>query len=135
MRWVHEDCLASWLRIRARNQGADPGDGPGGPGAQRCELCRHPFAFSNLYAEGSPQTLPFSVLLAGVGSRVLRGIEGLAWHLATAFGFAVLPFATAIVWGITTARMDFLAGEVEVPAPAQEQPLDDHQAAMEAMNA
>ncbi|CAG7885073.1 unnamed protein product [Brassica rapa] len=54
IKFVHEDCLLQWLSFSK---------------ARHCEVCKHSFAFSPLYAENAPTRLPFHEFVVGVAMK------------------------------------------------------------------
>ncbi|CAM8925147.1 unnamed protein product [Rhodiola kirilowii] len=55
IKFVHQDCLLQWLNHS---------------NARQCEVCKHPFSFSPVYADNAPVRLPFQEFVVGMG-RVL----------------------------------------------------------------
>ncbi|CAN7119990.1 unnamed protein product [Brassica rapa subsp. narinosa] len=54
IKFVHEDCLLQWLSFSK---------------ARQCEVCKHSFSFSPLYAENAPTRLPFHEFVVGVAMK------------------------------------------------------------------
>ncbi|CAF2132945.1 unnamed protein product [Brassica napus] len=54
IKFVHEDCLLQWLSFSK---------------ARHCEVCKHSFSFSPLYAENAPTRLPFHEFAVGVAMK------------------------------------------------------------------
>ncbi|CAH8593628.1 unnamed protein product [Schistosoma turkestanicum] len=69
IKYVHQDCLVRWLEYSKRNT---------------CELCNHRFAFTRIYASGTPRFLPLTVLAMGLANSLRRFV--LNWiHLSIVF--------------------------------------------------
>ncbi|KAF2532202.1 hypothetical protein F2Q70_00033468 [Brassica cretica] len=54
IKFVHEDCLLQWLSYSK---------------SRHCEVCKHSFSFSPLYAENAPTRLPFHEFAVGVAMK------------------------------------------------------------------
>ncbi|CAN7082263.1 unnamed protein product [Brassica oleracea var. botrytis] len=78
IKFVHEGCLLQWLSFSK---------------ARHCEVCKHSFSFSPLYAENAPTRLPFHEFVVGVAmkactSRVPR------LSLVVSVWLVAVPFVT-----------------------------------------
>lgn len=85
---VHQDCLASWLKVQR-------GDG-------RCELCSTKFRFAPQYAENAPEQLPLYEVFLGISrSAVAKWLPFvLRIGVALFLWLACVPLATAYCyWG------------------------------------
>ncbi|KAI5069940.1 hypothetical protein GOP47_0014283 [Adiantum capillus-veneris] len=58
IKFVHQDCLLQWLSHTH---------------AQQCEVCKHPFTFSPVYAQNTPTRLSYSDFISGLGAKKLIG--------------------------------------------------------------
>jgi hypothetical protein len=64
-----------------------------------CELCKHPFTFSSVYAEAMPRRLPTTVLLAGLARKLWRGVQFASTMMfASVIWFLVVPVVTARIF-------------------------------------
>ncbi|KZP01895.1 hypothetical protein CALVIDRAFT_532640 [Calocera viscosa TUFC12733] len=84
IRYIHQDCLATWLAHSKKTT---------------CDVCKHKFAFTKVYDPKMPRRLPlilflrrFSLQLSTVGLLALRGaLVGIVW-------LAMLPYSTVWTW-------------------------------------
>ncbi|KAK1430314.1 hypothetical protein QVD17_12963 [Tagetes erecta] len=90
IKFVHQDCLLQWLNhSNARN----------------CEVCKHPFSFSPVYAENAPARLPFQEFVVGMAMKayhVLQFVLRLAFVLAV--WLLIIPFITFWIWRFSFVR-------------------------------
>eukprot|EP00249_Psilotum_nudum_P023520 c28905_g1_i2 orf=77-3538(+) len=90
IKYVHQDCLLQWINHS---------------NARQCEVCKHSFAFSPVYAEDAPARLPFKELLMGM---VIKAGQGMNFVLRLAFVLLVwlvfIPFTTFWIWRLTFVR-------------------------------
>lgn len=101
IKYVHQDCLLQWLQHS---------------GAWKCEVCKHPFAFSPVYAEDAPSQLPLRDFVSGVGARAARSARFLArlalvvcvWLIFTPF-FTCWFARLALTRNVADAHALFLA--------------------------
>ncbi|KAK9690908.1 hypothetical protein RND81_09G162600 [Saponaria officinalis] len=80
IKFVHQDCLLQWLNHSNNRQ---------------CEVCKHAFAFSPVYAEDAPSRLPFREFVLGIGKKtchVLKFILRLSFVLSV--WLLIIPFTT-----------------------------------------
>ncbi|KZV69277.1 hypothetical protein PENSPDRAFT_608901 [Peniophora sp. CONT] len=88
---IHQDCLATWLSHSKKRS---------------CDVCKHPYAFTKVYAKDMPRRLPALLLMrrmirhgaVWVVTGVRAGLVGGVW-------LALLPWATVWTW-----RMYFAIG-------------------------
>ncbi len=85
IRWVHQDCLEQWLKVKNLS-------------TERCEVCGVAFHFTPIYKEGTPSCLAPSEFIRGVLTRAKRPIS-FALHISYAFILwgGVLPFFTLAI--------------------------------------
>ncbi len=85
IRWVHQDCLEQWLKVKNLS-------------TERCEVCGVTFHFTPIYKKGTPTCLAPSELFRGVLTRAKRPIS-FALHISYAFIIwaGVLPFFTLAI--------------------------------------
>eukprot|EP01038_Epipyxis_sp_PR26KG_P004296 gene4296-6091_t len=84
---VHQECLEAWLAHSKK---------------ESCELCNAKYQFVPLYAEGTPATLPFKVLLRSVFLFLIRKILPYTLRLITAvlIWLVIVPFSTTCIYYI-----------------------------------
>lgn len=90
IKYVHQDCLLQWLNHS---------------NARQCEVCKHSFSFSPVYAENAPTRLPFREFLVGIAMKTCRSLH---FFLRLAFvisvWFLIIPFTTFWIWRLTFVR-------------------------------
>ncbi|CAA6672572.1 unnamed protein product [Spirodela intermedia] len=90
IKYVHEHCLLQWLDHS---------------NARHCEVCKHPFSFSPLYADDAPARLPFREFLIGMA---MKACSVLQFFLRLAFVLSVwlliIPFITFWIWRLAFVR-------------------------------
>jgi E3 ubiquitin-protein ligase MARCH6 len=128
MRFVHPSCLLQWLDYKAskscevRVPSNPHQDGFESTPRERWErwemrkqpeagaarfdkqVCKHPFAFSPLYRQDTPHSLPLEELLVGLARRVGLAV-GAGARLATAVGvWTLVPVLTCWLWRLSFVR-------------------------------
>lgn len=90
IKFVHEDCLLQWLD-RSKNR--------------RCEVCRHMFLFSPIYAEDAPARLPLREFLTVITFKVFDVLQ-IFLHSAFSFSvyFLLISFGTYWIWQLAFVR-------------------------------
>lgn len=85
IKFVHQDCLLQWLKVKAQPLGD-----------AKCELCGHVFRFRNVYKTGDPPRLSFYEFYLGLLPSVTSFIDT-AHHICYALLLWVvcLPLATS----------------------------------------
>ncbi|MCO5559734.1 hypothetical protein L7F22_013336 [Adiantum nelumboides] len=90
IKYVHQDCLLQWLSHS---------------NARQCEVCKHPFTFSPVYAENAPTRLSHREFVLGLA---VKGGRGMNFFLRLAFVLSVwlvcIPFTTFWIWRFTFVR-------------------------------
>eukprot|EP00250_Pteridium_aquilinum_P006590 c16479_g1_i1 orf=142-3528(+) len=90
IKYVHQDCLLQWLNHS---------------NARQCEVCKHPFTFSPVYAENAPTRLSYKEFVLGLA---VKGGRGMHFFLRLAFVLSVwlvfIPFTTFWIWRFTFVR-------------------------------
>lgn len=90
IKYVHQDCLLQWLNHS---------------NARQCEVCKHPFTFSPVYAENAPTKLSYREFILGLA---VKGGRGMHFFLRLAFVLSVwlifIPFTTFWIWRLTFVR-------------------------------
>ncbi|OVA11245.1 zinc finger protein [Macleaya cordata] len=92
MKFVHQDCLLQWLKFNHKN-------------ARHCEVCRHAFSFSPVYAENAPTRLRFAEFVVGFVTKachVLQFFVRLAFVLF--FWLLIVPFVSMWAWRLSFVR-------------------------------
>lgn len=90
IKFVHQDCLLQWLNHS---------------NARQCEVCKHAFAFSPVYAENAPTRLPFREFVFGIGKKtchVLKFFLRLGFVLSV--WLLIIPFITFWIWRLAFVR-------------------------------
>ncbi|KAJ1703629.1 hypothetical protein LUZ63_003408 [Rhynchospora breviuscula] len=90
IKFVHQECLLQWLNHSNSRQ---------------CEVCKHAFSFSPVYAENAPARLPFQEFLIGMGMKayhILQFIIRLAFVLSV--WLLIIPFITYWIGRLTFVR-------------------------------
>ncbi|GLJ18519.1 hypothetical protein SUGI_0329170 [Cryptomeria japonica] len=90
IKYVHQDCLLQWLNHS---------------NARQCEVCKHAFSFSPVYADNAPARLPFTEVLVGTTMKALRGLH---FFFRLSFVLSVwllfIPFITFWIWRLSFVR-------------------------------
>ncbi|KAH6825984.1 RING/U-box superfamily protein [Perilla frutescens var. hirtella] len=90
IKFVHQDCLLQWLNHS---------------NARQCEVCKHPFSFSPVYAENAPSRLPFQEFIVGIA---MKACHVLQFFLRLSFVLSVwlliIPFITFWIWRLAFVR-------------------------------
>ncbi|CAK9266883.1 unnamed protein product [Sphagnum jensenii] len=90
IKYVHQECLVQWLNHSK---------------ARQCEVCKHPFSFSPVYADDAPARLPFQELVLGMAVKAGRGTRYLVrLTFVLAVWLLFLPFTTFWIWRFTFVR-------------------------------
>lgn len=90
IKFVHQDCLLQWLSHS---------------NARQCEVCKHAFSFSPVYAENAPARLPFQEFIVGMA---MKAYHVLQFFLRLSFVLSVwlliIPFITFWIWRLAFVR-------------------------------
>ncbi|KAI3997852.1 hypothetical protein MKX01_036322 [Papaver californicum] len=90
IKFVHQDCLLQWLNHS---------------NARQCEVCKHPFSFSPVYAENAPARLPFQEFVIGMAMKTCHVMQ---FFLRLAFvlfvWLLIIPFITFWIWRLAFVR-------------------------------
>ncbi|KAH7425122.1 hypothetical protein KP509_11G040700 [Ceratopteris richardii] len=90
IKYVHQDCLLQWLSHS---------------NARQCEVCKHPFTFSPVYAENAPSRLSSQEFLLGLALKGGRGMHVfLRFALVLLLWLGFIPFTTFWIWRFTFVR-------------------------------
>nr|XP_043624810.1 probable E3 ubiquitin ligase SUD1 [Erigeron canadensis] len=90
IKFVHQDCLLQWLHHSK---------------TRHCEVCKHRFSFSPVYAEHAPSKLPFQEFVVGMSTkacRVLQFVMRLTFVLSV--WLVIIPFITFWIWRFSFVR-------------------------------
>ncbi|CAM8930899.1 unnamed protein product [Rhodiola kirilowii] len=90
IKFVHQDCLLQWLNHS---------------NARQCEVCKHPFSFSPVYADNAPVRLPFQEFVVGMGMKtyhIMQFILRLSFVLSV--WLLIIPFMTFWIWRLSFVR-------------------------------
>ncbi|EIN10123.1 hypothetical protein PUNSTDRAFT_35157, partial [Punctularia strigosozonata HHB-11173 SS5] len=92
IRYIHQDCLTTWLNHSKK---------------KTCDVCKHPYAFTKVYAQDMPNRLPAILVVRQFAKQtvttmffICRGV------LVAVVWLAVLPWVTVWTW-----RMYFTMGD------------------------
>ncbi|KAG6331572.1 hypothetical protein ID866_7515, partial [Astraeus odoratus] len=92
IRYIHQDCLTTWLSHSKK---------------KTCDVCKHPYSFTKVYASDMPATLPPLLLVRRLAQQTLFGVLfGLRAVMIAIVWLAVLPWITIWTW-----RLYFTMGE------------------------
>lgn len=90
IKFVHQECLLQWLNHS---------------NARQCEVCKHSFSFSPVYAENAPARLPFREFIVGMA---MKACHVLQFFLRLSFVLSVwlliIPFITFWIWRLAFVR-------------------------------
>ncbi|XP_031479417.1 probable E3 ubiquitin ligase SUD1 [Nymphaea colorata] len=90
IKYVHQECLLQWLNHS---------------NARQCEVCKHAFSFSPVYADNAPSRLPFQEFLVGIA---MKACHVLQFFLRLSFVLSVwlliIPFITFWLWRLAFVR-------------------------------
>lgn len=90
IKYVHQDCLLHWLNHS---------------NARQCEVCKHTFSFSPVYAENAPARLPFQEFLVGMATKAFCALHFcLRLVFVVSVWFIIIPFTTFWIWRLTFVR-------------------------------
>lgn len=92
IRYIHQDCLTTWLSHSKKKS---------------CDVCKHPYSFTKVYAENMPPRLPVFLLLRKVVEQAFFTIVfSIRLVVVMSIWLAVLPMVTVWTW-----RMYFTVGD------------------------
>ncbi|KIJ65205.1 hypothetical protein HYDPIDRAFT_175219 [Hydnomerulius pinastri MD-312] len=92
IRYIHQDCLTTWLSHSKK---------------KTCDVCKHPYSFTKVYATDMPATLPPLLLTRRLAQQALFAcLFGLRAIMIAIVWLAVLPWITIWTW-----RVYFTMGE------------------------
>ncbi|OVA15870.1 zinc finger protein [Macleaya cordata] len=90
IKFVHQDCLLQWLNHS---------------NARQCEVCKHAFSFSPVYAANAPARLPFQEFVVGMAMKACHVMQ---FFLRLAFvlfvWLLIIPFITFWIWRLAFVR-------------------------------
>ncbi|KDR68014.1 hypothetical protein GALMADRAFT_79202, partial [Galerina marginata CBS 339.88] len=92
IRYIHQDCLTTWLAHSKK---------------KNCDVCKHPYSFTKVYATDMPSSLPPILLIRRLIQQVFLALLFVFRAIAVAaIWLGVLPWVTVWTW-----RMYFSMGE------------------------
>ncbi|KAJ7230501.1 hypothetical protein GGX14DRAFT_583567, partial [Mycena pura] len=92
IRYIHQDCLTTWLAHSKKKS---------------CDVCKHPYSFTKVYATDMPIRLPPILLLRRIAQQSFFAMLFAVRAVAVAIiWLAVLPWVTVMTW-----RMYFSMGD------------------------
>ncbi|KAI3708014.1 hypothetical protein L2E82_37008 [Cichorium intybus] len=90
IKFVHQDCLLQWLNHS---------------NARQCEVCKHPFSFSPVYAENAPARLPFQEFVTGMAMKACHVVQFfLRLTFVLSVWLLIIPFITFWIWRFSFVR-------------------------------
>ncbi|KAH7866347.1 hypothetical protein Vadar_019186 [Vaccinium darrowii] len=90
IKFVHQDCLLQWLNHS---------------NARQCEVCKHAFSFSPVYADNAPTRLPFQEILVGMAMKTCHVLQFfLRLSFVLTVWLMVIPFITFWIWRLSFVR-------------------------------
>ncbi|KAL6218863.1 hypothetical protein ACLB2K_012070 [Fragaria x ananassa] len=90
IKFVHQDCLLQWLNHS---------------NARQCEVCKHPFSFSPVYAENAPARLPFQEFVVGMAMKTCHVLQFfLRLSFVLSVWLLIIPFITFWIWRLAFVR-------------------------------
>ncbi|KAL6213388.1 hypothetical protein ACLB2K_012835 [Fragaria x ananassa] len=90
IKFVHQDCLLQWLNHS---------------NARQCEVCKHPFSFSPVYAENAPARLPFQEFVVGMAMKTCHVLQFfLRLSFVLSVWLVIIPFITFWIWRLAFVR-------------------------------
>ncbi|PSS19207.1 E3 ubiquitin ligase [Actinidia chinensis var. chinensis] len=90
IKFVHQDCLLQWLNHS---------------NARQCEVCKHTFSFSPVYAANAPARLPFQEFVVGMAMKACHVLQFfLRLSFVLTVWLIVIPFITFWIWRLAFVR-------------------------------
>ncbi|GMJ12850.1 SUPPRESSOR OF DRY2 DEFECTS 1, ECERIFERUM 9 [Hibiscus trionum] len=90
IKFVHQDCLLQWLNHS---------------NARQCEVCKHAFSFSPVYAENAPARLPFQEFVVGMAMKTCHVLQFfLRLSFVLSVWLLIIPFITFWIWRLAFVR-------------------------------
>ncbi|VFQ78295.1 unnamed protein product [Cuscuta campestris] len=90
IKYVHQDCLLQWLNHS---------------NARQCEVCKHAFSFSPVYAENAPARLPFQEFFVGMAMKMCHVLQFfLRLSFVLSVWLVIIPFITFWIWRLAFVR-------------------------------
>lgn len=90
IKFVHQDCLLQWLNHS---------------NARQCEVCKHAFSFSPVYAENAPARLPFQEFVVGMAMKACHVLQFfLRLSFVLSVWLVIIPFITFWIWRLAFVR-------------------------------
>ncbi|KAF8518939.1 hypothetical protein BU17DRAFT_48138, partial [Hysterangium stoloniferum] len=93
IRYIHQDCLKTWLDHSKKTT---------------CDVCKHPYVFTKVYAEDMPERVPVSIIIRKFAEQVVSAVLFMIRAILVAFVWlTLLPYGTLLTW-----RMYFRMGNI-----------------------
>ncbi|KAK6136886.1 hypothetical protein DH2020_029372 [Rehmannia glutinosa] len=90
IKFVHQECLLQWLNHS---------------NARQCEVCKHPFSFSPVYAANAPARLPFQEFIVGIAMKACHVVQFfLRLSFVLSVWLLIIPFITFWIWRLAFVR-------------------------------
>ncbi|KAI4342341.1 hypothetical protein MLD38_026979 [Melastoma candidum] len=90
IKFVHQDCLLQWLDHS---------------NARQCEVCKHAFAFSPVYADNAPARLPFQEFVVGMAMKACHVVQFFVrLTFVLSVWLLIIPFITFWIWRLSFVR-------------------------------
>ncbi|XP_044489290.1 probable E3 ubiquitin ligase SUD1 [Mangifera indica] len=90
IKYVHQDCLLQWLNHS---------------NARQCEVCKHAFSFSPVYAENAPARLPFQEFVVGMAMKACHVVQFfLRLSFVLSVWLLIIPFITFWIWRLAFVK-------------------------------
>ena len=84
MRFVHDECLMSWLETS---------------GNKKCEVCKYKYQFQAIWESGTPDSLPISDVITGIFKAIKNGLAVcIQQGIMVILWLLVLPFAVSTLY-------------------------------------
>ncbi|KAL0955165.1 hypothetical protein HGRIS_004073 [Hohenbuehelia grisea] len=109
IRYIHQDCLTTWLAHSKKKS---------------CDVCKHPYSFTKVYAADMPSNLPKSLLIRRLVAHVFYALLlGLRAVAVGTIWLAVLPLMTVWSWRMYFSMGDSTAWWInDRPQPTPDRP-------------
>ncbi|KAG8801883.1 hypothetical protein FRC16_010890 [Serendipita sp. 398] len=95
IRYVHQDCLRSWLKASSRT---------------RCDLCNYPYKYKKIYSQDMPQELAIKVVLWPLLGQIIHWMTILVrLALVTTLWLAIIPALVYWCWQVGFLMGDYVS--------------------------
>ncbi|KAF8586361.1 hypothetical protein K439DRAFT_961991 [Ramaria rubella] len=115
IRYIHQDCLKTWLDHSKKST---------------CDVCKHPYAFTKVYAPNMPDRVPITIIVRKFAEQVIAVILFMLRAMVVAFVWlTLLPYGTVLAWRLYFRMGDILAWWISL------HPRPTHTSSPSALNA